>query len=68
MAIDPPGRQALEPHSPVIRWLLDSDQSIRWQVIRDLIAAPADQVAAERARVTTDGWWGGAALATLRRG
>ena len=39
----------------VIRWLLDSDPSIRWQVMRDLTGAPADEVAAERARVATDG-------------
>lgn len=55
-------------------WLLDSDPSIRWQVMRDLTDAPADLVAAERARVATegigaqllafqapDGRWGGAA-------
>jgi hypothetical protein len=58
----------------VVDWLLDSDPSIRWQVMRDLTAAPAEEVAAERARVTTeghgaqllalqgaDGRWGGAA-------
>ena len=60
--------------APVIQWLLDSDPSIRWQVMRDLIGAPAEEVAAERARVATegagarllalqgtDGRWGGAA-------
>jgi hypothetical protein len=36
-------------------WLLDSDPSIRWQVLRDLTGAPAEQVAAERARVATQG-------------
>jgi hypothetical protein len=41
--------------SPVIRWLLESDPSIRWQVMRDLTHAPADAVAAERARVATEG-------------
>jgi hypothetical protein len=58
----------------VIDWLLDSDPAIRWQVMRDLIDAPAADVAAERARVATvglgaqllalqasDGTWGGAA-------
>src|SRR5918912_329651 len=58
----------------VVDWLLDSDPSIRWQVMRDLIDAPADEVAVERARVATegagaqllalqapDGRWGGAA-------
>jgi hypothetical protein len=56
------------------RWLLDSDPSIRWQVMRDLIGATRDEVAAERARIATegagarllarqgaDGRWGGAA-------
>ncbi len=35
----------------VIDWLLDSDPSVRWQVMRDLTGAPAEEVAAERARV-----------------
>ena len=39
----------------VIDWLLDSDPSVRWQVLRDLTGAPEDQVAAERARVATEG-------------
>ena len=38
-----------------IQWLLDSDPSIRWQVMRDLTGAPGDEVAAERARVATEG-------------
>ena len=40
----------------VIDWLLDSDPSIRWQVLRDLTDAPADEVAAERAKVAVEGW------------
>ena len=48
----------------VIDWLLDSDPSIRWQVMRDLTDAPADEVAAERARVTREGW--GAQLLALQ--
>jgi hypothetical protein len=40
----------------VIEWLLDSDPSIRWQVMRDLSDEPAGAVAAERARVATEGW------------
>jgi hypothetical protein len=39
----------------VIDWLLDSDPSIRWQVMRDLTDAPAEEVADERARVCTEG-------------
>jgi hypothetical protein len=58
----------------VVDWLLDSDPSVRWQVLRDLTDASAKEVAAERARVATegagarllalqgaDGRWGGAA-------
>jgi hypothetical protein len=40
----------------VIDWLLDSDPAIRWQVMRDLAHEPTDVVAAERARVGTEGW------------
>ena len=40
----------------VTEWLLDSDPAIRWQVMRDLLDAPADEVAAERAKVATEGW------------
>jgi hypothetical protein len=69
-----PKWQAPQPTSSVIRWLLDSDPAIRWQVMRDLTDAPDKEVAAERARVATegagarllalqvpDGRWGGAA-------
>jgi hypothetical protein len=34
----------------VLDWLLDSDPAIRWQVLRDLVHAPAEVVAAERER------------------
>jgi hypothetical protein len=47
-----------------IDWLLDSDPSIRWQVMRDLTDQPADVVAAERSRVATEGW--GARLLSLQ--
>ena len=58
----------------VVDWLLDADPSVRWQVLRDLTGASAEEVAAERARVAregvgarllalqaADGRWGGAA-------
>src|SRR5689334_25447145 len=74
MAITSLKREAAKPSESVILWLLDSDPSIRWQVMRDLISMPAEEVAAERARVATegagarllslqaaDGRWGGAA-------
>jgi hypothetical protein len=41
---------------PVIGWLLDSDPSIRWQVMRDLLGAPEPEWSAERAKVETEGW------------
>ena len=41
---------------PVFHWLLDADPSIRWQVMSDLTGAPVEAVAAERARVETEGW------------
>jgi len=40
----------------VIDWLLKSDPSIRWQVMRDLLDAPESEWKAERARVETEGW------------
>jgi len=59
----------------VIEWLLDSDPSIRWQVMRDLLGEPDSDVARERSRVAVEGWgaqlldlqgadgyWGGAAF------
>jgi hypothetical protein len=48
----------------VLDWLLAGDPAVRWQVLRDLTDAPADEVAAERARVATEGW--GARLLALR--
>ncbi len=45
-------------------WLLDSDPALRWQVLRDLSDAPPETVAAEHARVATEGW--GARLLELR--
>jgi hypothetical protein len=38
-----------------VTWLLQSDPSIRWQVMRDLIGASAQEIACERARVGTEG-------------
>ncbi|MBX3086711.1 MAG: hypothetical protein KF716_34075 [Anaerolineae bacterium] len=65
---------ASQPSESVIHWLLDSDPAIRWQVMQDVIGAPAEEIAVERARVATegmgaqllamqnaDGRWGGAA-------
>ena len=48
----------------VADWLLDSDPSIRWQVMRDLAHEPPDVVATERSRIATEGW--GARLLALQ--
>src|SRR5262245_24596624 len=74
MPTNPANRPVPQANAPVIRWLLESDPSVRWQVVRDLTDASADEVAAERAKVATegtgarllalqapDGRWGGAA-------
>ncbi|OWA34542.1 hypothetical protein B9G55_15065 [Saccharibacillus sp. O16] len=39
-----------------IEWLLDSDPSIRWQVMRDLRNEPEEQVASMRSRIASEGW------------
>jgi hypothetical protein len=41
--------------SSVIEWLLDSEPSIRWQVMRDLTDATKEEIARERERVATEG-------------
>ncbi|HUI64061.1 MAG TPA: hypothetical protein VL126_04410 [Bacteroidota bacterium] len=61
-----PKAQVQRPNESVIRWLLDSDPSIRWQVMRDLIHAPAGEYAAVRAGVANEGW--GARLLSLQGG
>ena len=64
----------------VLDWMLDADPSIRWQALRDLADAPAEVVAAERARghrgvgarllalQGDDGLWEGGALFPARKG
>lgn len=47
-----------------MEWLLDSDPTIRWQVMRDLTDEPDEVVAAERSRVASEGW--GARLLDLQ--
>jgi len=39
-----------------IRWLLDGDPAIRWQVQRDLVGAPDRAVERERRKVAREGW------------
>ncbi len=51
-------------YTTVLDWLLDSDPAIRWQVLRDLVRAPREVVAAERERTVREGW--GARLLELQ--
>ena len=44
------------PRPAHLKWLLDSDPAIRWQVMRDLTTETPDAIAAERSRVATEGW------------
>lgn len=39
-----------------IAWLLEGDPSLRWQTLQDVVGAPTDVVATERARVEREGW------------
>jgi hypothetical protein len=46
------------PRPAHIKWLLDSDPAIRWQVMRDLTDEDPETIAAERSRVANEGWGG----------
>jgi hypothetical protein len=52
------------PQPAHLKWLLDSDPAIRWQVMRDLTDEAPDAIAAERSCVATEGW--GAKLLALQ--
>jgi hypothetical protein len=52
----PMRRHDYTPRPAQIKWLLDSDPGIRWQVMRDLTDAAPEAIAAERSRVATEGW------------
>jgi len=41
---------------PIVCWLLQGDPAVRWQVLRDLAAAPPHTVEQERRRVAEEGW------------
>jgi hypothetical protein len=47
-------KYALRP--ALVKWLLDSDPAIRWQVMNDLTDETPTAITAERARVATAGW------------
>lgn len=44
------------PRPALLKWLLDSDPAIRWQVMRDLADESPNKIAAERSRVAAEGW------------
>src|SRR5580698_2570188 len=44
------------PRPAHLKWLLDSDPAIRWQVMKDLTGETPEAIAAERSRVATEGW------------
>ena len=44
------------PRPALLKWLLNSDPAIRWQVMRDLTDEAPNAVAVERSRVATEGW------------
>ena len=44
------------PRPAQLKWLLNSDPAIRWQVMRDLTDAAPDAMAAEQSRIATEGW------------
>jgi hypothetical protein len=50
------GLQDYAPRPAHLKWLLDSDPAIRWQVMRDLTGESPNAIAAERSRVATEGW------------
>ena len=52
------------PRPAHLKWLLDSDPAIGWQVMRDLTTEAPDAIAAERSRAATEGW--GAQLLALQ--
>ena len=52
------------PRPAHLKWLLDSDPAIRWQVMRDLTDETPQVIAAERFHVATEGW--GAKLLALQ--
>jgi hypothetical protein len=64
MMTDLPVRETIKPKKAVLRWLLEGDPAIRWQVMRDLTKESDDVVAAERRRVESEGW--GARLLALQ--
>jgi len=45
------GGPAYAPRPALLKWLLDSDPALRWQVVRDLTDESPNTIAVERSRV-----------------
>lgn len=56
MADQTPREAVARSRESVLHWLLDSDPSIRWQVLRDLMEESDEAIARERSRVAAEGW------------
>ncbi|WP_454855810.1 hypothetical protein [Promicromonospora soli] len=56
--------EAVDNRSAIVRWLLEGDPSVRWQVLGDLQSASDLEIRAERNRVVSSGW--GARLLALQ--
>jgi hypothetical protein len=48
--------QHYAPRPAHLKWLLDSDPAIRWQVMSDLTGESPDSIASERSHIATEGW------------
>jgi hypothetical protein len=44
------------PRPVILKWLLDSDPAVRWQVMKDLTDEDPNTIAIERFRIATEGW------------
>lgn len=51
-----PENYMMNANDSTVKWLLDSDPAIRWQVMRDLLDAPENEWTAERKKVEHEGW------------
>src|SRR5208283_5069786 len=52
----PMRRHDYAPRPAHLKWLLDADPAIRWQVMKDFTGEASNAIAAERSRVATEGW------------
>ena len=48
--------QDYAPRPAHLKWLLDSDPAIRWQVMKDITGEAPGAIATERSRIATEGW------------